>query len=197
VIILNSTSNSRFLFLFGMNISKLKTSVFKKFDKKIYKNGLLFDAKDRFFKITFSVILILTLEERIDLSMYLTILKALAFTSAIDYLRNLTTLSLGGELNYIKDIRNRLFEECYLKSHSLNRHESIMKCLELDFTVIPYILFLFKFIHIIFKETKKLDFNLIITNIFALLIGYTLVARFAVWLLRKLWQQKKAEEKLA
>lgn len=61
VIILNSTSNSRFLFLFGMNISKLKTAVFKKFDKKLYKSNLLFDAKDRFYKITYSVILIFTL----------------------------------------------------------------------------------------------------------------------------------------
>jgi hypothetical protein len=82
-----------------MNIGKLKTAVFKKFDKKVYKNGLFFDAKDRFHKITFCIIFILTMEERVDTQLYLTILKALAFTSVIDYLRNLTFLSFGGQLN--------------------------------------------------------------------------------------------------
>ncbi|XP_031472741.1 uncharacterized protein LOC116245222 [Nymphaea colorata] len=99
VIILNSSTNSRFLFLFSMSIGKLKTSVFKKFEKKKYKSNLFFDAKDRFHKITFSVIFILTMEERVDTHLYMTILKALAFTSFIDYLQNLTFLSFGGQLN--------------------------------------------------------------------------------------------------
>lgn len=115
VIILNSTSNSRFLFLFSMNISKLKISVFKKFDKKGYKKNLLFDAKDRFYKITYSIILILTMEERVDLQLYLTILTALAFTSVIDYLQNLTVLALAGELEHIKDMRNKLINELFIR----------------------------------------------------------------------------------
>jgi len=62
VIILNSTASNRFLYLFGINIGKLKTAVFKKFDKKTFKNNVLFDAKDRFHKLTFSVFFILTME---------------------------------------------------------------------------------------------------------------------------------------
>lgn len=189
VIILNSTSHSRFLFLFGMNISKLKTAVFKKFDKKLYKSNLLFDAKDRFYKLTYSAILLLTLEERVDTHMYATILKALAFSSAIDYLRNLTILALAGELSYIRDLRTQLVNEVYLREHSLSRHESIMKCLELDFTVVPYILFLFKFIHIIFKQIKKLDFNLIATNIFLILVALTALVRLALLLARRIHRQ--------
>ena len=61
VIILNSSPNNRFLYLFGMNMSKLKTAVWKKFDKKMYKNNLIFDAKDRFYKITYSIIFYLTM----------------------------------------------------------------------------------------------------------------------------------------
>lgn len=198
MIILNSTANNRFLYLFGINIGKLKTAVFKKFDKKIYKNGLLFDAKDRFHKLTFCMIFILTMEERVDSHLYFTIIKALAFSSVIDYLRNLTFLSLGGaggDLTEIRDLRNKLFDDLYIAPESISRHESIMKCLEMDFTVIPYILFIFKFIHIIFKQIKKMDFNLIVTYIFIILIAYTLLMKIGLWLLRK-WSSpsKKAED---
>ncbi len=92
-----------------MNISKLKTSVFKKFDKKGYKKNLLFDAKDRFYKITYSIIHILTMKDRVETQLYITILTALAFTTIIDYLQNLTVLALAGELDHIKELRNKLF----------------------------------------------------------------------------------------
>lgn len=61
-----------------------------------------------------------------------------------------------------------------------------MKCLDLDFTVIPYILFLFKFIHIIFKQIKKLDFNLIVTNIFLILVILTALVRLVLFIARKI-----------
>lgn len=61
-----------------------------------------------------------------------------------------------------------------------------MKCLDLDFTVVPYILFLFKFIHIIFKQIKKLDFNLIVTNIFLILVVLTALIRLVLLVTRRL-----------
>ena len=55
----------------------------------------------------------------------------------------------------------------------------------MDFTVIPYILFLFKFIHIVCKQIIKMDFNLIVTYIFIVLLLFLAVAKIALWLLRK------------
>lgn len=61
-----------------------------------------------------------------------------------------------------------------------------MKCFDLDFTVVPYILFLLKFAHIIFKQIRKLDFNLIATSIFFLLAGFTVVVRFGMFVARRI-----------
>jgi hypothetical protein len=126
---LNSTTSNRFLYLFSTNVGKLKAFVFKKFDKKIYKNNLLFDAKDRFHKLTFSIIFMLTMEERIDLQLCMTIVKALAFSSVIDYLRSLVFLSSGEQLTLIRDLRNKFIEQVYLTSESIDQHETVMKCL--------------------------------------------------------------------
>lgn len=185
VIMLNSTTSNRFLYLFSTNVGKLKAFVFKKFDKKIYKNNLLFDAKDRFHKLTFSIIFLLTMEERVSLQLYLTILKALVFSSVIDYLRSLVFLSSDNQLTLIRDLRNKFIEDVYLTPESVNEHETIMKCLEMDFTVIPYILFIFKFIHVVCKQIIKMDFNLIVTNIFIILLGVLALAKAGLWMLRK------------
>lgn len=69
-----------------------------------------------------------------------------------------------------------------------------MKCLDLDFTVIPYILFLFKFIHIIFKQIKKLDFNLIVTNIFLILVILTALVRFVLFVARRIHKQTDSQK---
>lgn len=61
----------------------------------------------------------------------------------------------------------------------------------MDFTVIPYILFVLKFIYIIFKEIKKMDFNLIVTKIYIVLVVYTLF----VWAFRRYILKKKTHEK--
>jgi len=78
-----------------------------------------------------------------------------------------------------------LINEIYLRGEGMGRHETIMKCLRMDFTVIPYILFLFKFLHIVFQQIKKMDFNLIVTYIFIIFIAATLIVKLVLFLLRK------------
>jgi hypothetical protein len=63
----------------------------------------------------------------------------------------------------------------------------------MDFVVIPYILFLFKFIHIVFKQIKSLDFNLIVTYIFIILIAYTLVVRLGLLTFRR-WYKPEVKK---
>lgn len=98
VIVINSSANSRILYLFITNLGKLKAAVFKKFEKKSYKSGLIYDSKDRFYKITYGIIFMMTMEGRVDDELFWNLMQTIAVSSAIDYLRHLCNLSLGGKL---------------------------------------------------------------------------------------------------
>ena len=65
------------------------------------------------------------------------------------------------------------------------------KSLELDFTVIPYILFSFKFIQIIFKQIKNMNVHLIATYIFGIFVIITIMFRITLKIVQKVASKKK------
>lgn len=65
-----------------------------------------------------------------------------------------------------------------------------MKCLEWDFTVIPYILFTLKFVNIIIYQIKRLEnYREIEVNCYLFLVAYVIIAKIIIWFIRK--QAKK------
>ena len=70
-------------------------------------------------------------------------------------------------------------------------HQGMRKSLELDFTVIPYILFSFKFIQIIFKQIKNMNVHLIATYIFGIFVIITIAFRIILKLIQTFPKKSK------
>lgn len=64
-----------------------------------------------------------------------------------------------------------------------------MKCVDWDFTVIPYIIFVLKFLVVIIEQIKRIELRSIITQIYFVLVLYVILAKFIFWLI-KVWHIK-------
>jgi len=69
-----------------------------------------------------------------------------------------------------------------------------MKCVDWDFTVIPYIIFVMKFMIIIIEQIKRVELKSIITEIYIGLVGYVLVAKIGFWVIRRVYHVEKDKE---
>lgn len=111
---------------------------------------MIFDAKDRFLKITHSIMFILTAWERVDQTTIFQIVLVFFYCSLIDHLRHFSSLAMAGKHNEVEMI----YKEA-VSSFSV-RDNKVEKCMEWDFTVIPFILYLYKFFSIA-VWTNKLE----------------------------------------
>ena len=64
IVVLNATIQNFIIFVFVINLTKMKGNVFKKFEEKSYTNQMNYDAKDRLQKIIYIVLFLLTVPER-------------------------------------------------------------------------------------------------------------------------------------
>ena len=142
IIVINSSHNNMLMFFFVINLGKMKAATFKKFEKRSFRNSIVFDAKDRFHKITYALLFMATTPDRADpASLALIIL----IISGIDYLRHLVNLSMAGKQEESSLLREHMFKELFSERGQPEYRYSIKTSLEWDFTVIPYVLLLVKF----------------------------------------------------
>lgn len=59
-IVINSEQKNMLMYFFVVNLGKLKAATFKKFDPKNFRKSVIYDGKDRFLKITHSLLFIMT-----------------------------------------------------------------------------------------------------------------------------------------
>jgi len=66
-----------------------------------------------------------------------------------------------------------------------------MSCVEWDFTVIPYIIFILKFLIIIIEQIKRIELRSIVTQIYVLLVMYVVIAKLIFYGIR-LWHNDRS-----
>lgn len=93
------------MFFFVINLGKMKAATFKKFEKKSFRNSLVFDAKDRLHKITYAVLFLITNADRVGPEAAPFVFSVIAYCSLIDYLRHLTNLSMAGKQSEIGELQ--------------------------------------------------------------------------------------------
>jgi hypothetical protein len=83
------------MFYFVVNLAKMKVSILKKFEKNVFKGTIVFDAKDRFLKLTYSALFLLTINQSRSLETLTRMALVTVFCSIIDYLRHMATLTMA------------------------------------------------------------------------------------------------------
>jgi hypothetical protein len=130
---------------------------------------VIYDAKDRMLKITHSILFIITAWERIQFADILQIILVLFYCSVIDHLRHFSSLAMAGRYSEVETIyleAVRSFE---------SRNDKVERCMEWDFTVIPYVLLLMKFFDLTMWAHGLYDtsYNKILIIILTVLAIYT------------------------
>lgn len=131
----------------------MKSIAFKKFDYKDYCSQLNFDAKDRLQKILYFLLFQLSQFNRHIDNIGWKLVGIFVIGAMIEYFKHLTTLKLGNKLSFLDKIRNEMFHEMYVKTDD----RTFIKCLNNDFTVIPFSVFVVKMLGVIFDSHILID----------------------------------------
>ncbi len=103
-IVLNSEGKNMLMYFFVVNLGKMKAATFKKFQQKNFRKSVLYDGKDRFLKITHSLMFVITAWERIDRGTICQVILVLFYCSVIDHLRHFSSLAMAGRHSEVEII---------------------------------------------------------------------------------------------
>jgi hypothetical protein len=90
------------MYFFVVNLGKMKAATFKKFESKTFRKSVVYDGKDRYLKISHSIMFILTAWDRIDNSTILQAILVLFYCSLIDHFRHFSSLAMAGKHNEVE-----------------------------------------------------------------------------------------------
>lgn len=92
------------MYFFVVNLGKLKAATFKKFEQKNFRKSVVYDGKDRFLKITHSILFIFTAWDRIQSHDILQIILVLFYCALIDHFRHFASLAMAGRYSEVETI---------------------------------------------------------------------------------------------
>lgn len=189
MVVINSSMQNFIIFFFVINLTKMKSTAFKKFELKSYKNQINYDAKDRMQKMVYIILFQLSQIERTipDISQKLGLIFLVG--SLIEYFKHTTVLALSSSLHELKSIRDKMVGELYFGK----RAKSIIRCIHWDFTVIPFCIFLLKMTHVILLANFGID-NSVVIKTYLIMVGLVLGLKIILEFVAYLWLERIRNE---
>lgn len=132
---------------------------------------MIYDGKDRYLKISHSIMFILTAWERVDNSTILQAILVIFYCSLIDHFRHFSSLAMAGKHNEVELIYRDAIQAFEKRGNKVDR------CMEWDFTVIPYALYLLKFLSTAIWSHKitEDDFEWVVSAAYIILFFYSCI----------------------
>ena len=141
------------IFCFVINLTKMKSTAFKKFDVNSYFSQINFDAKDRLQKIMYIVLFQISQFDRSIPNIHTKLIFIFFIGAIIEHIKHITVLVLSGRISEIDNIRNKMFHQMYVGTED----RTFSKCLNNEFTVIPFAIFFIKMVGIILYAHSALS----------------------------------------
>ena len=139
IVILNSAMGSFTIYFFVMNLTKMKSTAFKKFDDRSYAAQINYDMKDRMNKLLYIVFFVCSQSIRkVDL-LFLKLFFIINVGTLIEWVKHLTILNLTDRSPDIDKIRAEA-----IATAGDDKRVGLMKCLSFDYTMLPMITFVLK-----------------------------------------------------
>lgn len=133
------------IFAFVTNLTKMKSSAFKKYDSKSYLGQINFDAKDRLQKTLYIILFQASQWDRHIPEIEVKLLYIYCLGAIIEHIKHVTVLIQSGQISEIDKIVNGMFHKLYVSRDE----RTFVKCLNNDFTVIPLTVLVVKLLKII------------------------------------------------
>jgi hypothetical protein len=145
MVVISGSMQNFIIFAFVTNLTKMKGTAFKKFDSKSYLSQINFDAKDRLQKTMYIILFQISQWDRSIPDIYIKLFFIYIIGAIIEHIKHITVLIQCGQLSEIDKIRNTMFYKMFVCTDD----RTFMKCLNNDFTVIPFAVFFVKMIGLI------------------------------------------------
>lgn len=181
MVVINGSMQNFIIFVFVTNLTKMKSTAFKKFDSKSYLGQINFDAKDRLQKSLYIILFVVSQWDRNIPDIGVKLFFIYIFGSIIEHIKHVTVLIQCGQLGEIDKIRNTMFHKMYVSTDD----RTFMKCLNNDFTVIPFTVFFLKMVRLILYANYNIS-NEVVFNCYFNLCLLLLIIKLLMIVIRKL-----------
>ena len=98
IVVLNASDQNFVIYCFVINLTKMKSNAFKKFEYQSYKNQINHDAKERFQKLVYIILFSLSQPFTTILVLYKRFFYLIIVGSLIDYIKHNTILGMARKL---------------------------------------------------------------------------------------------------
>lgn len=139
IVVINSQRESFLIYIFVMNLTKMKSTAFKKFDERAYRAQINYDMKDRMQKVVYLVLFCLSQSNRTVDSYYFKLTCVFVVGMLVEWVKHATVLGLSEKRLSIDELTRGL-----LRDTGRTRKGSVLKSIELDYTVLPLATFILK-----------------------------------------------------
>lgn len=153
IVVINGSMQNFIIFCFVTNLTKMKSNAFKKFDSKAYLGQINFDAKDRLQKSLYIILFQVSQWDRHVPDIEVKLFFIFIIGALIEHIKHVTILVQSGQISEIDNIRSTMFYKMYLSSDN----RTFMKCVNNDFTVIPFAVFFVKMVGLILYANYNLN----------------------------------------
>jgi hypothetical protein len=118
IVVINSQTESFLIYIFVMNLTKMKSTAFKKFDEKAYKSQINYDMKDRLQKVVYLVLFALSQSNRTVDSYYFKLTCVFVVGMLVEWIKHTTVLSLSEKKLNIDEMTKGILKETGKKQKS-------------------------------------------------------------------------------
>ena len=151
IVVINNSVQNFIIFIFVINLTKMKSVAMKKSDPKTYQSQINLDAKERLQKTLYLILFQLSQANRSIMDIHFKLFMIFVVGAVIEHIKHITVLRLSPQIGEIDKICNKTFYKFYLS----NDNRTLIKCINSDFTVIPFTVFFVKMIGVILYSDEK------------------------------------------
>lgn len=137
------------IYFFVVNLTKMKSTAFKKMDDKGYSSQINYDMKDRLQKVVYIVMFVCSQSLRTVETYNMKLFLFVNVGTIIEWVKHLTIHNLTEKMIDIEAMRLKIIAD--VGSEKLR---GPMKCLSIDYTLIPLMTFFLKMMVVILDPTN-------------------------------------------
>lgn len=175
IVVINSQPENFVIYCFVINLTKMKSTAFKKFDVRAYRGQINHDMKDRMHKLLYLLMFALSQSNREVQHYHFKLSCVFLVGMLIEWIKHATVLNTSEKNISLDDLT------LALKELVQRRKSYVAKCLDIDYNLLPLATFLLKMSHtIFFTNNSSVKVEGVLTVLAAFLLCELLVPTIVV-----------------